>query len=543
MMVADYSFGQLLDQFRARHRLSLDALAGRLGVHPNTLKNWRRGKTLPRSVDNILRLIEILQIQPFEANRLLISAGYEPRFGATDTSGGTPLPEQQLPVNPFFIERPVLRQALLSRVKDKQPIITICGPAGSGKTTLVAQFLADLDSRKERFIYFPDGVIVIDFYRARATDDALRHVLLSMGDQNDDNLFQHARRLLGQCRPLFVLDGAEEAEDLQAVLHALAGAQIIITTRNQADSQDNDWIELDLFREEEGIALMAMVLAEKVAPAYFPILFQLSSGLPLAVQLICHYLKRQPEAVTDFVEWLQESALQTLSVGQRSTDSVRRLLARSFASFSPTTKYLACCWGILGFAPVEPALLGTLVDDNRQYGRAVAELQDHYFIRRQDDGWQTLHILIYQYLREEAGGHLEVIEEILLRLAKTETTNWQVGSGLEHLGALTRWLHDNQRWEQLLALSTIAMALWKTAPHKTVQAILESIFAAAWALDHAKQIGQIGIQLAQQMMRTGQLQSGKELLARIAPSVESVADPQNDCRSLPHAWSYRSDVR
>ena len=72
-------FGSLLREWRGRRRLSQLDLALEAGVSPRHLSFIETGRARP-SAEMVLQLAEPLEIPLRERNRLLLAAGYAPRF-------------------------------------------------------------------------------------------------------------------------------------------------------------------------------------------------------------------------------------------------------------------------------------------------------------------------------------------------------------------------------------------------------------------------------------------------------------------------------
>lgn len=150
-----YTFGELLKGFRQREGLTQKELANSLGVHRNSISDWERGSYLPGTRDMALDLAEALGLNPTETDQLLYAAQYPL---AHDIGEGL---EPDLTVFPFgplpdkesvdigrsiFVARED-ELAQLARYLDngleeqRGQVIFVTGEAGSGKTTLVQEFV------------------------------------------------------------------------------------------------------------------------------------------------------------------------------------------------------------------------------------------------------------------------------------------------------------------------------------------------------------------------------------------------------------------
>src|SRR5690348_14202782 len=64
-------FGELLQDFRKRKKISQKQLATRLDIHRNTIGSWERGDYLPETKGMILELARHLLLNEQETRRLL----------------------------------------------------------------------------------------------------------------------------------------------------------------------------------------------------------------------------------------------------------------------------------------------------------------------------------------------------------------------------------------------------------------------------------------------------------------------------------------
>jgi len=99
--------------------------------------------------------------------------------------------------------------------------ITIVGPAGVGKTTLVAEALAQLSAKGNLAQRFPDGTFFYSFQQRAEANIALEQIARWFGvDELVPDIGLAANRALKSKKALLILDGTEEADDLPRVLSA-----------------------------------------------------------------------------------------------------------------------------------------------------------------------------------------------------------------------------------------------------------------------------------------------------------------------------------
>ena len=67
----EYTFAELLRQFRVREGMSQQKLADTLGVHRNTVGAWERGDYLPETTELIRKIAEALSLNTKDEQLLL----------------------------------------------------------------------------------------------------------------------------------------------------------------------------------------------------------------------------------------------------------------------------------------------------------------------------------------------------------------------------------------------------------------------------------------------------------------------------------------
>ena len=97
-------------------------------------------------------------------------------------------------------------------------VAAVCAPGGMGKSALAARAMRKLPPDR-----FPDGIIFHTFYHQPATDQALQSIAHALHLSEETDLKHQVALALGNKQVLLILDGAEEATDLRAVL-ALRGS-------------------------------------------------------------------------------------------------------------------------------------------------------------------------------------------------------------------------------------------------------------------------------------------------------------------------------
>ncbi|MCI5163492.1 MAG: NACHT domain-containing protein, partial [Candidatus Electrothrix sp. AX5] len=122
------------------------------------------------------------------------------------------VPRQLPSLNAHFVGRED-ELALLFELLQPGKVVTICGTGGIGKTALATQAVHKLEAGR-----FPDGIIFYSFYHQPETAHALHHIAQSLNLEPEPTLEAAVRSALAGRRMLLILDGTEDAEDLQAIL-------------------------------------------------------------------------------------------------------------------------------------------------------------------------------------------------------------------------------------------------------------------------------------------------------------------------------------
>ena len=102
---------------------------------------------------------------------------------------------------------------------------------------------------------FPDGILFHTFYHQPQADLALEAIARAYGEELRPNLAEAARRALAGRRALLVLDGAEAADDLEAVLAVAGSCGVLITTRRHADAPAG-WLDIGPLPPAEAVRLL-----------------------------------------------------------------------------------------------------------------------------------------------------------------------------------------------------------------------------------------------------------------------------------------------
>ncbi len=339
----------------------------------------------------------------------------------TVTSGaGRRVPLMRPPRAAYFTGR---EAALARLLDDLQPgrIITLCGPGGIGKTALAAEAVWTLAPGREPPARFPDGVVFHNFYQEPASALAFEAVARAYGEELRPTPYDAARRALAGKQALLVLDGTEDAEDLQKVLSVRGECGVLITSRTRRDAPDARQ-DMQPLAPDEAVALLRQWGRGRTPDARaLRSICALTGYLPLAVRLAGRYLDETGETAAEYLAWLRATPLDALDHGDRRQDSVAVLLAKSLAQVSEDAYAVLAAVGLLALAPFdrkvmdvalrpEPAkgFVARIIHLLKQTGykselgsrRGLNALVRYGLLSRSGDRYEVTHSLIHTYARQ-----------------------------------------------------------------------------------------------------------------------------------------------
>ncbi|MGR0480236.1 MAG: tetratricopeptide repeat protein [Candidatus Electronema sp. V4] len=368
------------------------------------------------------------------------------------TEHGIPL--QRPPKAEHFTGRDAALKELLDALQPGRAV-TLCGPGGMGKTALAAQAVWTLAPGKEAPALFPDGIIFHSFYGQEDVSLAFAHIVRSYDEEQQDTSFAAAFRLMASKQALLILDGAEEASDLPAVLRLRGGCGVLITSRKKEDApvaplavtplgpQDAE----ELFRRHSGSAADAETTAAICA---------LLGGWPVALRIAGRYCSTTGESAAAYLRFLRQQPFRRLGKGEHGQENAALLLRRSVAQVSDDARLALALAGCLAFAPLAPEPVAAILDsDELRSADALGELVNYGLLERKAERWQTSHALIHTYARTE----LVMSKESMAQLAKYYIVFCRAASD-EGVKGYTRL--DGERAHCLrLIESCLASELWQ----------------------------------------------------------------------------------
>jgi hypothetical protein len=310
-------------------------------------------------------------------------------------------------------------------------IVTISGPGGMGKTALVAEVLWSLAPGDSPPTRFPHGIIFHSFYGRPEAAVALEQLARTIGEDPLPTPAEAARRALGGKRALLILDGAEEAQDLEQVLSVCASCAVLVTSRRRNDAADPaSLLDLQRLPPDDAVAVVRAWQAQRqVDNRVIGCIVQLVGGLPLALRLAGSYLALHPDEGAEYLAWLEEDLWGALERGKSSHKSVPVLLERSVARLRPEAQVVLRVVGLLALAPFARELVAGVLEISAAAARhALEEVVDYGLLARVGSSYEVSHPLIHTYARQMLLAGEEAAQQTAF-----VALYWLLGSSVQNL--------------------------------------------------------------------------------------------------------------
>jgi tetratricopeptide (TPR) repeat protein len=387
-------------------------------------------------------------------------ARIEAMLGVRQAPPGPPL--QRPPRAPHFTGREAELRDLLAQLQPGA-VVTLCGPGGIGKTALAAEAIWTLAPGDEPPERFPDGIFFHTFYNQPEAALALEAIARAYGEEPRPSPRDAAARALGGRVALLVLDGAENADDLGAVLGVAGRCGVLITTRRHTDAPAG-WRDLQPLPNPLAVELLQAWGGDRAADtAAAARICTLVGALPLAVRLAGRYIAQHKEEAAEYMAWLEETPLAALHFGDRQRESAQVLMERSAAQLSGAACQALGVVGVLALASFDRSAVAAALELSAPAaGRALGELVDYGLLLRDEERrYQASHALIRTYARERLSPAVEVVGRLAGHY--TAMAEEQSQSGLAgyaqldveraHFTAVLARCEESEAWEAVLGLT------------------------------------------------------------------------------------------
>ena len=275
-------------------------------------------------------------------------------------SAPPPVIPRQLPyLDTCFLGRD---KELAKLVKQLYPgkVAAVCGPGGMGKSALAAQAVHKLE--KDRF---PDGIVFHSFYHQSSTDMALQTICQAFQVEAKAGLTAAVQAVLGGKKALLILDGAEEADDLKAVLDLRSTCGVLITSRKRSDAlTDRDRLDLKPLENKPATGVFCEYSGAATDDAGVQAICKILDGWPVGLRIAGRYLSSTGEKTADYLRWLEQEPFKELGDGEHQEENAALLLRRSVAQVSRNAQQALSLFGVLAFEPVARASVASVLDEN-----------------------------------------------------------------------------------------------------------------------------------------------------------------------------------
>jgi len=307
------------------------------------------------------------------------------------------LPLQRPPRPTHFIGREEEITQLLTILQSGR-VVMLYGPEGVGKSTLVAELLWRLASDDSPPQAFPDGFIYHNFYAQPQTDLVFEKFVHAFRQKAHSTPVAAAQRVLSKRNVLLVLDGAEAADDLNAILAVRGQCGVLISSRQYGNTADGRRV-ISLMPVEEAVNLLkAWGGRQATDEVAMHRICELIGGLPLAIRLAGSYMVARQESAVDFLAWLEETSLSALDQSERLQKSVPLLLARNVAGLSEPARQILGLVSRLAPTPFGPEIIVVALEISRDEAISLLEeLVSYGLLMQAEKRYWISHDMVHTY--------------------------------------------------------------------------------------------------------------------------------------------------
>ncbi|GAA1545478.1 ATP-binding protein [Kribbella lupini] len=426
-MASETTLGELLRGFRIAANLTQGALAEKAGLSEQAVSLLERGTRRRPRISTIHALAEALALDR-DAEEQLANAARgtsSPQLTSPADAASTGVVPRQLPPTlADFTGREAALEKLVATLTGSDRTSTVrmaavTGMGGVGKTSLAvhaAHLTAD---------HYPDGHLYLDLRGYGPGEpvpplDALSQLLRSLGidghsipDSVDEAAALYRSRIAG-LRMLVLLDNANGAAQVRALLPGAPGAAVLVTSRRGLTALPGFvQVSLSPLSEDDSISLLGKIVGESRVTAEADAartIARLAGRLPLAVRLVGARLAARPGwPVEHLMNQLRDEKRRLDELGTGAT-GVRSNIAASVeflaASDQDLDRRAAAALDLLGlpnssdlFTAATARLLDETEDDTEHM---LERLVDLNLLISLEPGRYRLHDLIRAYARERA---------------------------------------------------------------------------------------------------------------------------------------------
>lgn len=331
---------------------------------------------------------------------------------------------------------------------------------------------------------FPDGVFFHDFYGQPSTDVALHKLARSFGEKlSEETTPRDAAYLALRGRQaLLVLDGAEEADNLDKILTIQRDCGVLIVTRYRYICRGTT-VEVGVLPPNEAITVLRDWSNESQTNSSFQVwgnnheanietardICELLGCLPLALRLAGRHMVSASVRAPEFLQRLQASDLSLLEEEKRQHHSVPFLLEKGLEKVSQTAQTVLKIVGILSYNLFDRQVLTAALNEipRIELDQALDQLIKFSFLKRTTvalDRYHVVHRLIHTFAHNLArlslgpSLPLEIPSQIasyftnLVRTNHKATSYSIVESEHRHIMSIMAVCKEKEQWDAVKGL-------------------------------------------------------------------------------------------
>jgi tetratricopeptide (TPR) repeat protein len=326
------------------------------------------------------------------------------KFYSAEPPSSSRLPFQLPPRPEYFTDREIELEDLIKSIKPGH-VVTLSGPAGIGKSALAAEaFWRMTQNGNFPQEEFPDGFLRHDFYEVPDVASFFSTITRTFGMISDPvRSWSAAKDALAGRKALILLDGAEYADNLHAVLKISGTCAVIVTTRNRQDAQSR-LLEIKPLSQDDSATLLEYYGFHKSQnDPNVRRICELIDGLPFALNIVGRHLRGNVKEAEDYLKKLEKSPIKTLDeYGDKVENNISLLIDQSVDKLSPIAREILSVCGIMAFKPFEPDTIAFALQVTPEVLNApISELSRYNLLTRCDGQYILKHSLIHFYAREK----------------------------------------------------------------------------------------------------------------------------------------------